>query len=167
MSVVGDEKPVSLRKGKYVFIGDLAEGQAEGASVPFFYAKGIFIGEVDGNLTGEVLPVNISDLILKQSEFLDENGKAVEAHKLYTWPRNLGSTEQWSACKKDFLNEFVMNFPIEVLGLRENNGVLWKFITPEVFKKIPEGIQGTKEFTEFAENKQEYFFLRKPVNEAK
>lgn len=165
--VKSDQDPVSLQKGKYVFTGKLTEGKFAGVSVPFFYAEAIAVTESNGIIKGDVLPVNISDLILKQSSFLDETGKLTEAHKLYVWPRNLGSTEQWSASKIEFLNEFVMNFPIEVISLEESNGVTWKYITPENFKKLPEGIQGSEAFKEFVKNKAEYFFLRRPINEPK
>lgn len=161
------QNPLLLQKGKYVFIDDLKEVYKEGSSVPFFSAKAILIIEKDGTSTGDIQIVNISDLILKQSSYIDENGKTIEAHKLYTWPRNLGSTKEWSASKNEFLNQFVLNFPIEVLSIQESNGVTWKYITPENFKDFPEDIRGSASFQEFASHKNEYFFLRRPVNEPK
>lgn len=161
------ENPISLQKGKYVFTGKLTEGKHADASVPFFYAEAIIIAESDGVIKGDILPVNVSDLILKQSSFIDETGRVTEAHKLYVWPRNLGSTDQWSASKIEFLNEFVLNFPIEVISTEESNGVTWKYITPENFKKLPPNIQSSAAFGEFAKNKAEYFFLRRPINDPK
>jgi hypothetical protein len=154
-----------LQKGKYVFIDELKQEQPEGVSVPFFTAKAIMILEKDGILSGEIATVNVSDLILKQSSYLDETGKIIEAHKLYTWPRNLGSTPGWAAAKQEFLNQFILNFPIEIVSLQESNGVTWKYITPENFKDLPENIQGSADFQEFAAHKNEYFFLRRPMNE--
>ncbi|HEY0176956.1 MAG TPA: hypothetical protein VGC08_11295, partial [Pedobacter sp.] len=89
--------PLLLQKGKYVFTDELKEELAEGASVPYFSAKAIVILENNGVITGDILTVNVSDLILKQSSYIDETGKIIEAHKLYTWPRNLGSTAAWTA----------------------------------------------------------------------
>lgn len=154
-----------IQKGKYVFIDELKQEQPEGVSVPFFTAKAIMILEKDGILSGEIATVNVSDLILKQSSYLDETGKVIEAHKLYTWPRNLGSTPGWAAAKQEFLNQFILNFPIEIVSLQESNGVTWKYITPENFKDLPENIQGSVDFQEFASHKNEYFFLRRPMNE--
>lgn len=156
-----------LQKGKYVFIDNLEQEHPQGVSVPFFTAKAIIILEKDGVLSGEISTVNVSDLILKQSSYLDETGKIIEAHKLYTWPRNLGSTPGWAAAKQEFLNQFILNFPIEIVSLQESNGVTWKYITPENFKDFPETIQGSADFQEFTAHKNEYFFLRRPVNEPK
>lgn len=161
------ESPLLLQKGKYVFVDELKEIFKEGASVPFFAAKAIMISENDGLLSGDIKMVNISDLILKQSSFIDETGKVTEAHKLYIWPRNLGSTKEWTANKQEFLNGFILNFPIEILSTQESNGVTWKYITPESFKDFPGDIQASASFQEFAGHKNEYFFLRRPVNEPK
>ena len=161
------QHPLLLQKGKYVFIDNLQEIYKEGSSVPFFSAKAILIIEKDGKLTGDIQTVNISDLILKQSSYIDETGKTIEAHKLYTWPRNLGSTKEWSASKQEFLNQFVLNYPIEILSIQESNGITWKYVTPENFKDFPDDIRGSVSFQEFADHKNEYFFLRRPLNEPK
>jgi len=162
-----NEKPLQLQKGKYVFTGEAEEIQQEGMSVPFFCAKAIIINEKDGNLSGDIQAVNISDLILKQSSYIDAAGKTIEAHKLYIWPRNLGSTKEWTASKKEFITQFILNFPIEILSLQESNGVTWKYITPENFKDFPEEMQGSADFRDFADHKNEYFFLRQPISEPK
>jgi hypothetical protein len=161
------ENPLLLQKGKYVFIKNLQEVYKEGSSVPFFSATAILIVEKEGELSGDIQTVNISDLILKQSSYIDQTGKTIEAHKLYTWPRNLGSTKEWSASKLEFLNQYVLNFPIEIISTQESNGITWKYITPENFKDFPEDIQGSATFQEFAGYKNEYFFLRRPLNEPK
>ncbi|MCX2480093.1 hypothetical protein OQY15_13415 [Pedobacter sp. MC2016-15] len=156
-----------LKKGKYVFTDLLEEKQDPNASVPYFTAKAIIIEENPDNFTGDVAHVRLSDLILKQSSYIDENGKIIEAHKLYTWPRNLGSTPQWTAAKQEFLNQFILNFPIEILSLQEHGGVTWRFISPEQFKKLPANINASPEFQDFAAHKNDYFFLRQPLNEPK
>jgi hypothetical protein len=160
-------KPQLLQKGKYAFIDALQTMQPEGATVPFFVAKAILMVETAAGFTGDVSVINISDLILKQSTYIDENGKPIEAHKLYTWPRNLGSTEQWTAAKAEFLNQYILNFPIEVLSLQESNGVTWRYISPENFKEIPRNVQASPAFREYADHQHEYFFLRRPANDPK
>lgn len=161
------EKPASLKKGKYVFTGDLTIVQEAGATVPYLSATAIAVTEEDGNFKGEVLAVRVSDLILKQSSYIDENGKIIEAHKLYIWPRNLGSTEQWTDAKKDFINEFVLNFPIEVISAFDGSSITWKYITPEAFMKLPSALDMSAPFKDFATHQHEYFFLRRPLNEPK
>jgi hypothetical protein len=159
------KKIALLEKGKYVFIDELDTAYQEGSAIPFFFAKAIFMAEREGVVEGEIRNVNISDLILKQSSYVDEQKHLVEAHKLYVWPRNLGSTNEWTAAKREFLNDFVMNFPIEILSLQEHNGVTWRYISPENFKKIPEELVATPEFEAYRAAKETYFFLRRPINE--
>ena len=158
---------LTFQKGHYVFTDHLEEVHPEGTSVPFITAKAILITTNDDSIKGDIATVKLSDLILKQSTFIDDDGKVVEAHKLYVWPRNLGSTKEWTANKLEFLNEFVLNFPIEIISLDESNGVTWKYITPENFKKIPEGIKASSSFQEYSAHQREYFFLRRPLKEPK
>lgn len=158
---------LTFQKGKYVFTDHLKEVHPEGASVPFLTAKAILITADEGSVKGDIATVKLSDLILKQSTFIADDGKALEAHKLYVWPRNLGSTKEWTANKLEFLNEFVLNFPIEIISLDESNGVTWKYITPENFKKIPDNIEASSSFMDYAAHQSEYFFLRRPLKETK
>lgn len=161
------ELPRLLQKGRYVFVGSLHEEQEKNASVPYFTAKAILIEEHTDTAAEDVAMLKLSDLILRQSTYIDENGKSIEAHKLYTWPRNLGSTAEWTAAKYEFLNQYILNFPLEVISLQESDGLTWRFITPEQFKKIPAGIQASSAFQEYVAHQEEYFFLRRPVNEPK
>jgi hypothetical protein len=164
----GKEQPRSyITKGKYVFTDELTEVQNPDMSVPYFTAKAIMITADKDEIFGDTGVVRISDLILKQSTFIDEHGKHTEAHKLYIWPGNLGSTKEWTAGKREFLTEFVLNFPLEVLSVQESNGVTWRYITPENFKKFPEDISASQSFREFAEHRKEYFFLRRPLDTPK
>lgn len=157
---------MNLQKGKYVFMDNLEELYQDGSPVPALVAKAISISEKDGVLTGDVALMNVSDLILKQSSYIDENGRVLEAHKLYTWPRNLGSTKDWTASKIAFITQYILNFPIEVISTAENAALTWKFISPENFKNFPEGTSGSEAFQDFASHKEEYFFLRQPINPA-
>jgi len=159
--------PVLFQKGKYAFIDLLTAQQEENSTVPYFSAKAIAITEKEGKFYGDIVLVRLSDLILKNSVYIDEHGQHIEAHKLYTWPRNLGSTEEWTAAKQQFLNDFILFFPIEVLSVQEYGGVTWRFITPENFKNLHEGIAASKSFQEFACNPDDYFFLRRIANEPK
>lgn len=163
----GTALPALLQKGKYAFIDLLTELTAENSPVPYFSATAIAITEKEGQLYGDITPVKLSDLILKSSVYIDGHGKNIEAHKLYIWPRNLGSTAEWTAAKQQFLNDFILFFPIEVLSVQEHGGVTWRFITPENFKNLPAGIAGSESFQEFARNLDDYFFLRRIVNEPK
>jgi len=171
MSVLKEEgssaKAVQLQKGKYVFTELLHTDYHEGSSIPFFYAKAISIIQKEQSFIGDIGAVNLSDLILKQSTFIDEHGKSIEAHKLYTWPRNLGSTNEWTASKREFLEEFIMNFPVEILSLQDQNGVTWRYISPENFKALPQEIHMSEAFKGYAEHQGEYFFLRRETEEPK
>lgn len=162
------QRPEILQKGKYAFIDKLEIEENSGTSVPYIVAQAIVLTERNGIHHGDlVAAVKLSDLILKQSTYIDANGKNIEAHKLYTWPRNLGSTAEWTTAKADFLKEFVLYFPIEILSLQESGGVTWRYISPENFKNFPEGIQGTENFRQFADHQEDYFFLRRPIAETK
>jgi hypothetical protein len=156
---------LSFQKGKYVFMDELQEVYHADSPVPALMARAIRITEQDGVLYGDTGLLKLSDLILKQSAYQDETGRIIEAHKLYTWPRNLGSTKEWTACKIDFINQYILNFPIEVLALQQPEGISWKYISPENFKNFPADISGTAAFMEFAAQKDDYFFLRRPINE--
>ncbi|KIO76358.1 hypothetical protein TH53_15530 [Pedobacter lusitanus] len=165
-----DQHPANVltfQKGKYVFTDHLKVVHPQGLSVPFLTAEAILITDNNGSPKGDIATVKVSDLILKQSTFIDDDGRSLEAHKLYVWPRNLGSTQEWTANKLEFLNQFVLNFPIEIISSDESNGVTWKYITPEYFKKIPEAIEASADFQEYAAHQSEYFFLRRPLKEIK
>lgn len=171
MSALKEDSPSGktalLQKGKYVFTELLQTDYNEGSSIPYFYAKAIFITGKESLLIGDTGFVNLSDLILKQSTFIDDQGKSIEAHKLYTWPRNLGSTNEWTASKREFLEEFIMNFPIEILSLQDQNGLTWRYISPENFKTLPENISMSDDFSAYAAHQEEYFFLRRTMNDPK
>jgi hypothetical protein len=160
-----NQEILTLQKGKYVFMDELQEVYHADSPVPALLARAIRITEKEGVLFGEMGLLKLSDLILKQSAYHDEAGKIIEAHKLYTWPRNLGSTKEWTASKIEFINQYILNFPIEILAVQPTEGISWKYISPENFKNFPAEITGTASFMDFAAHKDEYFFLRRPINE--
>lgn len=152
-----------LQKGKYVFINNLFTSELTDNTVPDLYAEALQLSLQEGTLYGDRALTGLHELISRQSVFITEDGQPVEAHKLYTWPRNLGSTAEWTACKQDFLQAHVLNYPLEVLSVQDNGGLTWTYITPENFKDFPDDLPGSAGFREFAKNRKEYFFLRRPL----
>lgn len=150
-----------FKKGKLVFIDHLQQHTPEGDSAPYFTASALVIAEKNGQYFGTVEELNISDLILKQSSFIYDGVNSREAHKLYTWPRNLGDMEAWAKSKKEFLEQHVLNFPIQIQSVQGKHHVTWEYITPEQFKKTPEDIHSSEAFQHYLDHIQEYFFLRK------
>lgn len=160
---LNSQNELRLHRGKYVFTGQLMIQHHEGLSVPYLIAEAIAIQKVQDGVKGDITFFRVSDLIQKSSSFVDEDGKIIEAHKLYTWPRNLGSTVEWTAAKQSFITDFILNFPIEVISLQDG-GVTWKFITPENFKNTPTDIVATTAFRKYLQEQDQYFFLRRPLN---
>lgn len=150
--------------GKYVFTGSPVPRIGTNSPVPVLWADALRIYQPDKFPVGDSGQFPLSDLILKASVFVEQGGKKVEAHKLYTWPRNLGSTADWTKAKTEFLLEFVLNYPLEILDVHAEQGLTWTFITPENFKKLPDELHPEGEFITFYREPETYFFLRKPVN---
>jgi hypothetical protein len=154
-----------FKKGKLVFIDGLQEQSTPESNTPYFTAKALVIAEEDGQFFGSVEVLKISDLIQKSSNYVYDGVNSREAHRLYTWPANLGDNKAWSESKRIFLSQHVMNFPIQILSVQQENQITWEFITPEKFKKTPEGLQATPEFQQYLDHINEYFFLRKERND--
>lgn len=157
---------MSFKKGKLVFIEALKEESSEELAIPYFTAKALVISEIDGQYYGTVEVLNISDLIQKTSNYVYDGVNTREAHKLYTWPVNLGDSKAWGDSKRIFLEQQVMNFPINILSVQEDKYLTWEFISPEQFKNIPARLHASPEFQNYLDHKEEYFFLRKEKNEA-
>lgn len=153
--------------GKYVFTGNLQERLLAENPVPVIWADGLRMHLSDGKQVGDSGRFPVSDLILKSSVFLEDDGRKLEAHKLYTWPANLGITKHWTAAKTSFLQEFILNFPIEIISVHPEQGLTWKFITPEQFKKFPENFEAKSAFKDFFAHPETYFFLRRPLQDPK
>ena len=156
---------MQFKKGKLVFIEDLKEETSPGLNVTYFTAKALVIAASDGQYIGTVETLKISELIQKTSCYVHDGVHQREAHKLYTWPANLGDHQAWSKSKRIFLMQHVMNFPIRIIAIPPENHLTWEFITPEQFKNIPAGIQASPEFQHYLDQQQAYFFLRKEKNE--
>jgi hypothetical protein len=154
-----------FKKGKLVFTEDLKEDITPDSNVPYFTAKALVISEADGHFVGSVKVLKISDLIQKTSAYVYDGVHKQEAHKLYTWPTNLGDHKAWGESKRIFLAQHVMNFPISISAVENKNHITWKFINPEEFKATPPGIQASPEFQDYLDHQEAYFFLRKDKNE--
>ena len=154
-----------FKKGKLVFTGDLQEEHTVELNIPYFTATALVIAAENGKYTGTVERLKISELIQKTSSYIEDGVNAREAHKLYTWPANLGDHKAWSESKRIFLLQHVMNFPINIIAVQEQNHLTWEFITPEEFKIIPPGLKASPEFQQYLDHQDEYFFLRKDRND--
>jgi hypothetical protein len=110
-----------FKKGKLVFIDTLQEENSPGLNIPYYTAKALVVIEENGQYYGTEDTLNISDLILKTSNYVYDGTNNHEAHKLYTWPADLGNSKAWSESKKIFLQQHVMNFPIQILSVIEEN----------------------------------------------
>ncbi len=153
-----------FKKGKLVFTDALQEESSAGLNIPYYTAQALVISEQDGQYLGAVEELKISDLIQKTSTFVKDGVIKMEAHKLYTWPANLGDHQAWSESKKRFLEKHVMNFPIRIISVLEDNHITWEFISPEEFKKVPTDLKATPEFQNYLDHQHEYFFLRQPMD---
>lgn len=154
-----------FKKSKLVFLDHLQQHYPKDGGAAYFTATALVIAEHDGKYTGSRETLRISDLILKQSSFIYDGTHTREAHKLYTWPKNLGDMEAWAASKKIFLEQHILNFPIRIQSVQDEHHLTWEFITPEQFKKTPQDLQASADFQEYLDHSQEYFFLRKERND--
>jgi len=156
---------MQFKKGNLVFIEDLKEETSAGSNVTYFTAKALVIAKSDGQYFGTVETLKISELIQKTSAYMYDGVHQREAHKLYTWPANLGDHQAWTESKRIFLMQHVMNFPIRIIDVKADHHLVWEFITPEQFKNTPPDLQFSPEFQHYLDNQHAYFFLRKEKNE--
>ncbi len=154
-----------FKRGKLVFTEDLEEQTSTSSGVPYFTAKALVITEADGQNYGSVEVLKISDLIQKTSSYVYDGVNKREAHKLYSWPANLGDHHAWAESKRIFLMQHVMNFPIHIISVDGENQITWEFITPEQFKIMPQNLQASPDFQKYLDHQDEWFFLRKERNE--
>jgi hypothetical protein len=154
-----------FKKGKLVFTDSLQQENDPHTNVPYFTAKALVIAEEDGNYTGSIETLHIADLISRLSHFIYDGVNSREAHKLYTWPVNLGDNNAWAESKRSFLEQHVMHFPIRIHRVENENQVTWEFITPEEFKKTPPDLLASADFQHYLDHQAEHFFLRKEKND--
>ena len=156
-----------FKKGKLVFTESLQQENDPETNVAYFTARALVVIEEDNKAIGTIETLKISDLISKLSRYLYDGVNSREAHKLYTWPVNLGDSNAWAASKREFLEQHMMHFPIRIHGVENENEITWSFITPEEFKQIPDDLQATVDFQQYLDHQSEYFFLRKEKNDPK
>ncbi len=154
-----------FKKGKLVFTDNLKEENSPGLNIPYYTASALVITQQNDGHVGSVETLNISDLILKTSSYVYDGTNSQEAHHLFNWPSNLGDSKAWSESKRIFLHQHIMNFPIQIIDVTEENHITWKYITPEVFKNTPQNLQASPEFQYYLDHIQAYFFLRKDRND--
>ena len=152
-----------FKKGKLVFIDTLQQELDQNTGIPYFTARALVITNDDASSTGSLQTLKISDLISKLSTFIYDGVNSREAHKLYTWPINIGDNSAWAESKKSFIERHVMHFPIRIHQVEDENQITWEFITPEEFKKSPANLQASPDFQHYLDHQAEYFFLRKEI----
>ncbi|WP_432708626.1 hypothetical protein [Pedobacter sp.] len=156
-----------FKKGKLVFTDSLQQKKDPETNVPYFTARALVIAEDDDHTTGSIETLKITDLISKMSHFVYDGVNSREAHKLYTWPVNLGDSNAWAESKRSFLEQHVMHFPIRLHKVENEDELTWEFISPEEFKKSPPDLQASADFQHYLDHQAEYFFLRKERNDPK
>jgi hypothetical protein len=153
-----------FKKGKLVFIENLQQENDVHSGIPYFTARALVVSEEAGEISGSVQTLKASDLISKLSRYRYDGVNSREAHRLYTWPVQLGDNQAWADSKKAFLEQHVMNFPIRILQVVNENELSWEFISPEEFKKPTPGLLASAEYQHYLDQQDAYFFLRKDKN---
>lgn len=150
------------QKGKLVFTGHLEQHTAENG-VAYFTAEALVV-ETSPEVRGLTATLRVSDLIQKLAHFVYDGVNTREAHKLFTWPANLGDNQAWAASKRAFIEQHVMHFPIRIYDVDENGLPTWGFISPEEFHQIPSGLSASDSFQHYLDHQSEFFFLRKELD---
>ena len=129
-----------LSVGKYLFFGSPVQEEGQNVMVAGFSAKAIGIPSKESVTAASIQDYDISPLISKRSTHLLED-KLIEAHKLYTWPANLGDPKAWASSKYLFFEQHLINQPIEVLNVSEDQQITWKFIPLSFFQSAAKEAQ--------------------------
>lgn len=122
-----------LSTGKYLFFGMPVQQEGQNVMVAGFSAKAIAIPNNKLGVAASIQEYDISPLISKRSTHLIDE-KLIEAHKLYTWPANLGDPKAWASSKYLFFEQHLINQAIEVLKVSEDHQITWKFIPLSFFQ---------------------------------
>ncbi|WGQ10294.1 hypothetical protein QG516_01335 [Pedobacter gandavensis] len=122
-----------LSTGKYLFFGSPVQQEGHNVVVAGFSAKAIAIQSHESGAAASIQEYDISPLISKRSTHVIEE-KLIEAHKLYTWPANLGDPKAWASSKYLFFEQHLINQAIEVLNVSEDHQITWKFIPLSFFQ---------------------------------
>ncbi|WP_316838805.1 hypothetical protein [Pedobacter gandavensis] len=131
-----------LTTGKYLFFGSPYTQEGQNLFVIEFKASAVGIHNDASGIRASVQDYNISPLLSKTSSHVLEE-KIIEAHKLYTWPANLGDPKAWAASKQSFFEQHLINHPIEIMMVLEEQHITWKFIPLSDFKAEIEEAQAT------------------------
>ena len=135
-----------LTPGKYLFFGTPAQQEGQNIMVSGFSAKAIALINCDSSIEATVQEYDISSLISKRSTHILD-GKFMEAHKLYTWPTNLGDPKAWASSKQVFFEQHLINQAIEVLNVLEEQQITWKFIPLPLFQSAAKEAQAVSLLT--------------------
>lgn len=122
-----------LAPGKYLFFGSPTQLEGQNHLVVGFSANALGIVNTEFGSLAAIQEFDISPLLAKSSTHLVEE-KAIEAHKLYTWPANLGDPKGWASSKQLFFEQHLMNQAIEILKVQEIQQITWKFIPASSFR---------------------------------
>ncbi|WP_316748409.1 hypothetical protein [Pedobacter gandavensis] len=129
-----------LTTGKYLFFGKPHQQESQNVLVVGFIGSALRITNNESGLHAAIQEFDISPLLSKTSTHILEE-KSIEAHKLYTWPANLGDPKAWASSKQLFFEQHLMNQPIAVLKVQEEQQITWKFITDTEFRASAEEAQ--------------------------
>ncbi|WP_316821824.1 hypothetical protein [Pedobacter gandavensis] len=122
-----------LRTGLYLFFGTPSAHEGQNTMVTGFSATAIHISKDEADSKVSVEEYHIHSLLAKTSDHM-LGEKSIEAHKLYTWPANLGDPKAWAYSKQSFFEQHLMNQAIEILNVGAAAQITWKFIPLAKFK---------------------------------
>ncbi|MBB2147760.1 hypothetical protein [Pedobacter gandavensis] len=140
-----------LTPGKYLFFGSPSQLEGQNHLVVGFSAKALGITKNESGIHAAIQQFDISPLISKISTHILEE-KSIEAHKLYTWPANLGDPKAWASSKQLFFEQHLMNQAIEVLKVLEDQQISWKFIPISSFRTLAEEAQAVNLLSDITTN---------------
>lgn len=125
---------------KYLFFGVPQHLESQNIMVVQFSASALAILPGQLGLNASIQQYEIGPLLSKRSTHLKED-QSFEAHKLYTWPANLGDPQAWANCKRQFFETHLINHPIEILNVIDEQQIVWKFIQESEFRSSVEEAQ--------------------------
>lgn len=143
------ELPKQLTKGKYLFFGIPQQLDGQNIMVVQFSAAALAIQPSESGCTASIEEYEIGPLLSKRSTHIKAE-KTLEAHKLYTWPANLGDPQAWANSKRLFFEVHLMNQAIEVLNVLDEQQLVWKFISKSEFKSSVEEAQAVNLLSDIA-----------------
>lgn len=134
------EELKQLTTGKYLFFGAAQHLEGQNIMVVQFSASALAIQPDQSRLSASIQHYEIGPLLSKRSTHLKED-QSLEAHKLYTWPANLGDPQAWANSKRQFFETHLISHPIEILNVMDEQQIVWKFIPESEFRSSVEEAQ--------------------------